>query len=335
MRWLCGWLACSVTACQQTDVVAIGRAQDACITADCKAAPSCAARSCSTATDQRQFCLESTQLVSVGDHCGTSPVFGFAVCTCTDFVTSAAFSVDGPASTAVAIDGELRVDRDVSLAASVRVGQTLHSSAGTVPMITNGLLEHAAKSCACQPSEVFDVAAEVAKHRTDNDNTPTLSGSDALASLSVARDLDLTCGRYYLSRIAGKGPLRLRVHGRVMLFVAGNIELDDALLVALDPGAQLAWFIADNVRVAGRLELSAPDGAASVHVVVGGSGTIDLGSEVTLVGSVYAPGAELVTRARFELNGALFVRRAAPGAAFIVHYDPATGDPAANGCSAP
>jgi hypothetical protein len=122
------------------------------------------------------------------------------------------------------------------------------------------------------------------------------------------------------------------VHGRVDLRIDGNIELDDDFVVSLDSGAQLTLFIAGNMRVAGRLELSTPDSAGNLRVLVGGNGTVDLGAEALIVGTLYAPRAELVTRGRFELTGAVFVRRAAPGAELIVHYDPITGDAAANGC---
>lgn len=303
---------------------------------DCQPAE-CAAHSCESALNSAQFCEESGNLVAAGDGCSASapstPVFRFALCSCTDFVTSSPFEVDGPAAPAIAIDGELRVADGVRLAGSVRVGEELRTGSTSMPPDIGGRLEeHADPSCACGGDALFDFSAALSQRRTDNDNAAR--DPRELDGFSGARDLDLACGRYYFTRIAGTGALRMRIHGRVALFVAGNIELDDAWNVQLDAGAQLTLIIAGNVRVGGRLELNPGGDASNAQLLVGGAGTIDLNAETSVHATLYAPRSELVTRARFELSGALLLRRVAPGAEFIVHYAASAGDPAANGCQA-
>jgi hypothetical protein len=115
--------------------------------------------------------------------------------------------------------------------------------------------------------------------------------------------------------------------------VAGNVELDAGWIVNLDAGAQLDLFVAGNLRVAGELQLTRTDAASKVRLLVGGQGTVDLGADTSIGGVLYAPRAELVTRGRFEIDGALFVRRAAPGAELLVHYDPSLASSAAISCA--
>jgi hypothetical protein len=342
VRLLVGLLGTAATSCDpQTDLVAIEPPQNVCPeAAGCTPPESCAARSCTRATSKSEFCSAQTNLVEVGDGCNspgaTTQTFRFAICSCTDLVTIEPLQVDGPNPTAIAVNGALRVGAGVYIAGSVRVGGALSSalsSAQSAPMITGSLIEHTRPSCACGAANLLDVGAATAAYAGDNDNADAKLVSVEYDSFSGARSLDLACGRYYLSRVAGSGALRLRVHGRVDLRIDGNVELDDELVVNLDAGAQLTLFIAGNMRVTGRLELSTPDSASSLRVLVGGNGTVDLGSDALIVGTLYAPRAELVTRGRFELTGAVFVRRVVPSAELIVHYDPSTGEPAANGCA--
>jgi hypothetical protein len=339
VRLLVGLLGTAATSCDpQTDLVAIEAPQNVCPdAASCTSQGSCAARNCARDASKSAFCSAQTSPVEVGDGCtspaATTQTFRFAICSCTDLVTIDPLQVDGPNPTAIAVNGALRVEAGVRIEGSVRVGAALRSSAQAAPTITGSLSEHTQPNCACGEASLLDVGAAAAAYAGDNDNADAKLDSVALDGFSGTRELDLACGRYHLSRIAGSGALRLRVHGRVALGVDGNVELDDEFVVTLDSGAQLTLFVAGNMRVAGRLELSTPDSPSSLRLLVGGNGTVDLGSDALIVGTLYAPRAELVTRGRFELTGAVFVRRAAPGAELIVHYDPITGDPAANGCS--
>jgi len=327
------------SSCTRTDLVAFDVRDQACSDpAGCPAPGGCVARSCTNAATKAEFCAARSSPVEVGDGCSaqspSSQSFRFAICSCTDLVTAAALQVDGPAPTALAVNGALRV-QSANIDASVLVGGALSSSGSTAPTITGKLTEHAPAACLCDSSRLFDVSAAVSARVNDNDDAALKFEKTELDAFSGVRELDLLCGRYYLTRIAGDAGLHIRVHGQVALFVAGNIELDDELVVSLDSAAQFSLFVAGNLRVAGRLEVTTPDAADAAHLIMGGEGTVDLGSETSIIGTLYAPRAELVTRGRFELSGALFVRRAAPGAELLVHYDPSTGDPAANGCDSP
>ena len=327
-------------SCEQTDLVAM-KPHDgaACTDPECSNPPLCEARDCTQLAATSGFCLQTGELVSVGDSCAdddpTKQRFRFAVCSCTDFVTTSTVLIDGPGTTAIAIDRELRVGSGVTLQADVRVGETLRSGEANAPDVQGELIEHAAPSCACDPNTLLDVADVVAQHRDDNDNAQLGLDSRKLDGFDQPTDIDIECGRLYLSRIAGARALQLKVHGRVALFVAGNVELDDTLSIEVDDAARLTLLVAGNVRVGGTLDVSSAAGAANVRLVVGGAGTIDLGGQTRVVGALYAPRAELVTRGRFELTGAMFVRRAAPGAELALHYDAALMDVSVDDCAAP
>jgi hypothetical protein len=325
-------------SCAQTDLVALDALEPGCSDAAACAAPLCAAHSCEPGSSQAAFCMAQSNLFEIGDGCSAQTPdiqsFRFAICSCTDLVTVAALRVDGPDSTALAVNGALRVKDGVDIQGSVRVGAALASSGQLPPMITGPVIEHAPPACVCDATTLLDIGAAVRAHARDNDNAASQLASTELDAFSSQRELDLNCGRYYLSRIAGSAALHMRVHGRVALFVAGNIELDDAWVVNLDAGAQLELLVAGNLRVAGRVELLS-ETASDLRVLVGGEGTLDLSSDTSISGVLYAPRAELVTRGRFEIDGALFVRRAAPGAELVVHYPASLADSAAFSCGEP
>jgi hypothetical protein len=95
--------------------------------------------------------------------------------------------------------------------------------------------------------------------------------------------------------------------------------------LTLTNGATAEIYVRGNVRVSGKLELGTSNDGNRVLLIAEGDGTIELGADAIIDGSIYAPREELVTRGTFELNGSLFVARANFQHATRVHYAPLPG----------
>ncbi|HEX7476969.1 MAG TPA: hypothetical protein VF331_04130 [Polyangiales bacterium] len=333
------WLACS---CAQTDIIAVA-ANPLCLHAvDCEGTHSCPASQCGASASSSDRCALAALPLRVGDGCSDSApnqsAFRFGVCSCTDYVSTAGLSIDAwdsrtgraaSAASALGIDGSLDLKGQLSVDGSVQLTGELSSVTAQNAQITALVLSHAHPPCNCSAANQLDIEALVAARASDNDDAAHGLDPSHLDGFAGVTTLDLPCGRYYLTRVAGSGDLQISAHGNVQLFVAGNMELDRSLVVRPDPLGRFELLVAGNVRVAADLQLGTQVDAPRANLYVGGRGTIDLGGTTTLAGVLYAPQAELVTRAAFTSHGALFVRRVSAGAQLDVHYDVALGQPVA------
>jgi hypothetical protein len=149
---------------------------------------------------------------------------------------------------------------------------------------------------------------------TQNDDDAIALAPTALAVLGDGATLDLPCGAYYVTGVAGAA-LVVRVHGKAALFVDGDVTLAGTLQVALDAGAELDLVVAGNLDL-GALSSPTPAatrlwiGGANVHVTTG-----------ALSGLVYAPGATLRTGGALNVNGALYVGGLAVGGDVEIRFD--------------
>ncbi len=207
----------------------------------------------------------------------------------------------------------------------VPAGRTISAPAGTVASTSRAEVR-VAPPCACGASDLVDLAAFVAAHRTDHDNARIGLDPTRLARLSGPTTLELPCGRYYVDAIGGDGALTLRIGGRTALFVGGNADLRRAFHVELAPGGELDLLVAGTLSAADELRLGAPEQPARARLYVGGAGTLALAGGTLLGGNLYAPGSELQLSAGAEVFGSLFVRRLVTSAPLTVHYDTAVLD---------
>ncbi len=212
--------------------------------------------------------------------------------------------------------GSLRVGSNAYVAGDVALsdfsqgGALLAPEGGEVP-----------PPCACDEAALVNIAGFVAAFRERNDNAAIGLDARALDGFQGSPSLALPCGRYYLTRVAGEGPVALRAQGRVALFVGGDVALGGDLSIAIDPGAELDLFVGGNVNVAGAFGRGADRAPARVRTYVAGSGTINLQGPATLGGNLYAPRAELVAASGAEIYGSAFVRRVSAAGPLRVHYD--------------
>jgi len=322
--------------CAQTDLVA-RRADDTCAAGKpCTGPESCEPQLCPAAESRSALCQNTGLPVLAGDGCSAEPdslpLWRFAVCSCSDFISSSSVTIDaftGAPGNVVPGQGALGVNRDLSLPSATRIG-------GAVEVVGNSSLAAgvavrpvrvARQPCQCAGDKLLDVAGAVAARRDDNDNNSGAAlAVDSLDGFSGAFELTLDCGRYYFTRIAGRQKLTLRTRGNVAIYVAGNLELDDALEVSGDGPVSL--FVAGEIRVRGPFSLGGGSGSSSKAGLFADSrGTIDLGGSSVIAGNLYAPHAELVNSGSLVLYGSLLVRRAAPAAELVVHYDTAESAP--------
>ncbi|MGE6761147.1 DUF7305 domain-containing protein [Corallococcus interemptor] len=235
---------------------------------------------------------------------------------------------NGPLSgpgTSVTVTGDARVNGDVALAA-LTVGGVL-----TVPPEFSPGPAQASElrrepvppviPCDCSESSRFDPAALIAHHAVDNDNAAIGLDPSALTDVTGERVLELPCGRFLLSRIAGPGQATLRIRGRTALFVPGGVDLKEALIVDVQPPGELDLFLSGGFIVSGNLTLGSAALPSRVRVYVAGSQALDISAGSTLAGNLYAPQAALNLSGNAEVFGSLFVRHLESSGAVRVHHD--------------
>lgn len=356
-------------------------------------------------------CDTSGPPLIVGDTgettCGSAVAertFRFALCTCTDLVTSNALttdafdSADGPytaggaggaigingganlnapliaggslwiggasgltAAAAAPIDtggdlqlgGPLASEARVAVAGDARIAGRVSAPAlavgGTLSVPPNAAIDVADQSmiaaiarepvavalpCTCDQDELLDIAAYVARHRSDNDNAAAGISPDILSQIPTATTVELPCGRYYFSRISANAELTLKITGRTSVMVDGDLSIDTGLRVLIDDGAEIDLFVAGNIVSAGPIDFGSARSPSRARLYSGGTGTLQISGGGVFAGNLYAPRAELVASAPIEVFGSIFVRRMAASAQVIVHYDRAVLR-AGDDCEAP
>ena len=133
--------------------------------------------------------------------------------------------------------------------------------------------------------------------------------------------VDIPCGHYALSAIDAQQAVRLVVHGRALLAVAGNVFLRAGLTVVLDPDAEL------DLLIGGRLETSGglPIGSASparFRIWVPGPQVVVFDDRPTVGAIIHAPKAVVTAAAGLDLSGGLLAGSLLSGQ-MSLHYDQA------------
>jgi hypothetical protein len=237
--------------------------------------------------------------------------------------------VNGPLGMNVAVTcgGDSQIAGNITLASLTVAGMlTYPSTATTTGTITAGSTLRQAVTitppCACGASDLVDIAAFVANHRTDN--------NDASIGLSPARltdyvgdaSVDLPCGIYYVGPVRGDGALVLRITGRVALLVDGDFALGAPLTIELaTEDAELDLMIAGLVSSNARIMIGDPDHPSRTRIYVGGSGTIPLSGDSLIAANVYAPKSSIALSAPSTIYGSLFIRRIDQAGPLTIHYD--------------
>jgi hypothetical protein len=208
--------------------------------------------------------------------------------------------------------------RDLHLGPSGSIG-------GTGPGIALGKTVHEsfeiAPPCECANEALVDIDGVVSQGMTQNDNGRIGLALDALSDVASPKQLTLSCGRFALQGISGDAEIALRIVGRVILVVEGNVEAGRKFSLELEPGAALDLFIAGNLTVSGESLIGDNTRPAATRVYVLGADDILLPGTARFSANLYAPHADLTILALGDVYGSAFgasVRSLGP---LLAHYD--------------
>ena len=161
--------------------------------------------------------------------------------------------------------------------------------------------------CGCEPAERLDVAAAVDAARDDNDDSAIGLDPHALdLAVGIGTAITLPSGRFFVHQVGSLGAIRLRIAGRVALYVDDDFLAGPLFAVTLDPGAELDLFVRDDFALAGAAVLGDPARPAATRIYVGGSGDIAVAGLNAFAGNLYAPSANVLVGGVGKVYGSLF-----------------------------
>lgn len=141
----------------------------------------------------------------------------------------------------------------------------------------------------CDCSDPIDVAAIVTGFMQDNDNDLVPVEVDELVALPDAKVLELPCGRYFFSGISSNNTLTIKLTGRTVIAIAGDLKTAGAFAIELGPDAELDLFVAGNVDFNNAAAIGDPKRPAAARVYVGGG--VKFASNFVLAANLYQPNA--------------------------------------------
>jgi hypothetical protein len=176
--------------------------------------------------------------------------------------------------------------------------------------------------CPCGAADVFPIANVVMARQLDNDDDAIGLNPDLLDANGQVARLDLPCGNFYLSSIAENQPVVVYVHGRVALYVGGDVASQVAF--ALDPTAELDVFVGGSLSINQPVVVGSPSYPSLVRFFI--AGMVDVDSTLDVRGYLYAPNATYDLNDTTTVYGGLFTGDFG-GRDVFVHYDRALLDP--------
>lgn len=232
------------------------------------------------------------------------------------------------------------VARDVRLAGSLStsgsgltIGGNLRMPAGqSAPSGYAAIRQDEAVSvnAPCNCDTPVDVGSIVAALTQTNDNTTRDVSPSALSGNSF--DVSLDCGRYYFDSLSSTGTATLRLRGRTVVAIAGNVTIANDFSIQLDPMAELDLFIGGNVTFNGAPSIGDPSRPFATRIYVAGTSVTSAG-KLDVAANIYAPYAHLQLNNAVELRGAMFAKSFTFAGATKVTYDEAILD--TQGCNEP
>lgn len=219
--------------------------------------------------------------------------------------------VNGNVSTAqtLAIDEDLHAPVGASIAAGVTYASLVSGPVDVLP------------PCACEPSQLHDVAGIVAAREADNDND--LIGLDSAVTTTPAEAvrLDLPCGHYYLDEISGSRDVTIVAHGNVALYIGGDVQLSQSLRLTVDPGFSLDVLISGDLTASAGSSFGSPNYPAMTRVYIGGNGGFGMSAESLFGAYFWAGHGPVTTSGSTEIFGGVFAGDFTASADVRVHYD--------------
>ncbi len=240
-----------------------------------------------------------------------------------------------PAS--LTVQGDAWLASGLQASGDVTVKGTLHVPAtepidvtGTfTPGHVDGKSYPYAPACDCDPSHIVDIASVVRTYETQNDDEALHIDRGMLANVQLddgapPPPISLPCGRIFFTSIGGSAPIHLITQGpRVAIFVEGDLATSD-FQIDVPTGSELDLFVGGSITVRGKFLVGDPSNPAHARTYVGGS-TVNLASQATLAGNLYAPGATITLggNAPTTLFGSIFASTVSSQSDLTIHFDEA------------
>jgi hypothetical protein len=166
-----------------------------------------------------------------------------------------------------------------------------------------------APPCACGDDAIPDLAGLVAAAATSNDNATIGLRADGFRDVIGVAAAELPCGRYYVDELSGKGLLHLRIDGRVVLHVGGDVDVTGVLDLEMSPGAELDLVIGGDLVSTGASALGRASDPGATRIYVAGRAEIRLRGATAFIGNLYAPRAAIRGTGATLVLGSLFGQR--------------------------
>ena len=224
--------------------------------------------------------------------------------------------IAGDAYVGGAVDGRVNVQGALHVPVDASISPATHAHDLVPEAVTVD------SPCQCAAGPVFDVAAAVAARKDKNADDALSFPVSLLADLGSNETLELGCGEYYVPEIqtADGTTLDLRVHGRVGIFVAGDVRLGGNFVVSLDPDAELDLVVAGSLFTTGRV-FGSPATPARTRLWVG-STTVSLPEQVQFGAAVYAPAAVFSAGVGMTFGGTLYAGTLSVAGDVRITYEP-------------
>lgn len=186
----------------------------------------------------------------------------------------------------------------------------------------------------CDCSEPFDVAGAVAAARDEarqGNGNLLANAPDAMVGLSEPAELTYACGRHYLNGITPNNTLRLRIEGKVTLYVDGDVRTAAPWTLELGPDAELDLYVGGAFEPNNTVVMGAATRPDALRLYV--AGPVTTAAPVSLYGSLYAPASSVTANNTIDLWGAAFAGSYTLAAPVVVHEAGPSID--ARGCLQP
>lgn len=172
----------------------------------------------------------------------------------------------------------------------------------------------------CLPDQRVPVEAIVTSRAANNDNASVALDAGALTGKTTPVRLELSCGHYYLSQVQTTQDLAVVAHGKVALYIDGDVAAAGLSLVP-DPGAELDVFVKGNVVASGPVYIGTPQYAAVTRLYVNGAGEFPIGPNVHLAGNLYVPNGTVSVASTARQYGSIHTGSFTNAAEMRLHYD--------------
>jgi len=227
------------------------------------------------------------------------------------------------------VDGDAHVDGDFGTGTETTIGGVLHVPDGadvdsnvSYSSIQRGPVDIDPPCDTCAPEDRIPVGELVEAHREDNDNDAIGLDPDAFdRELDDPRRLDLPCGHYYLSEIAGSREATIVAHGNTALYVGGDIRGNNQLTITVKPDAQLDVFVEGAIRTNEGMRIGSVHHPALLRMYIGGEEGFRTNSGAQIAGYLYAGRGEIGSNGESEIYGGVYAQTVSVNAGLEVHYD--------------